>query len=434
MKQKIAYGLFMVIGLCNLSISAQPFTLDEKIKPVKLELTKHPKYEGAKYAEGNYSLNSGKTSYHYVKGHDVFQYVDIFIFSDNENADIQADLVFNTWNNIEETKHTSKSELGIINLKVRSWQDIGFTVRSAKTTNIDYSIIVNASEPIMNYLSSPFVKATEENLSTTTSIEQAAPGPNTSTQINWFIYALIGVLLVLVGLMAGKLSARKKTLILILITISFGFSSASYSQSIGVERARQNNLERELEYRRERNSTSASTRGHIGKMIGRINQGFGTADAAENYFRQYRNLGSCLQSGSPPGQPRIPSFCEDESSCAHCFSSARANFNKSRYNLEKLQTIYDCSTSYLNAAIAFGDNVSGYHGVVGLVWQSKKREIEKSMRELDEAYDKKRLEMLQSFHEKLIELDECEREHGMEDWYDRFGVMFYNFAEMRYHR
>ncbi len=419
MKQKIAYRLFIIIGLFNLSLSAQPFTLNEEIKPLKLQLTKHPKYEGAKYAEGEFSLVSGETSYHYVKGHDVFQYVDIFIYSDNENADLQADLVFNTWNTIEETKHTSKSENGIINLKVRSWQDIGFTVKSKDLTKIDYSIIVNASEPMMNYLGSPFVKATEENLVSATAIEQPITNSNDSTQTNWFIYILIGVLLVLVGLMAGKLSSRNKTLLFILLFIVIGFQSKNYGQ----------------ESRDEQDAViHANRRSQIDSRINDVNQLMGTGDAAEELIRQYRNLGSCLRSGPPPGRPRIPSFCAEESTCADCFYRARARFDSSRYNLEKLQTIYDCSTSYLNAAIAFGDNVSGYHGVSGIIWQSKKREIERSMRNLDKAYDEKRVEMLAAFQDNLSSLDECERAHGMEDWYDRFGVMFYNFAEMRYHR
>jgi hypothetical protein len=237
-------------------------------------------------------------------------------------------------------------------------------------------------------------------------------------------YLIIGALLLLVGLLAGKLVGRKKTMLFISIFFFIGIASKSYGQEsvADIRRAAEDEV----------NNTR---RGQIDGSIRRINEAFDTAGAAEELILRYRNLGSCLGSGPPPGQPRVPSFCPDEeSSCASCFSSARANFNRSRYNLEKLQTIYDCSRAYIDAAIAFGDNVSGYHGVVGLVWQSKKRAIERSVKDLEKAYDKKRIEMLQTFQETLIELDQCERSHGMADWYDRFGVMFYNFVEMRYHR
>lgn len=90
------------------------------------------------------------------------------------------------------------------------------------------------------------------------------------------------------------------------------------------------------------------------------------------------------------------------SACADCFAPARAAFNRSRYNLKKLQTIYNCSKSYINAAVSFGDNVSGYHGVVGLIWQSERRQIMKSVNNLENAYDSKRIEILHTFHQSLI--------------------------------
>ncbi len=428
--------ILIAITLCNLNLSAQPYTLDDKIKPLKLELAKHPKYKEVKYNEGNYSIGSNKINYHYIKGHDIYQFVDIFIFAKNGNPNLIAEIVFNTWNNIEDTKNTSSSENGIINFKVRSYQDIGFMIKSSENTNVDYSIIVNASQPIMKYLGSPFIKATEKDLNT----QKANNSPSTtristsdsSIERGWWVYLLIGFLLLVVGLLVGKLMNRNKGLPLIIVVIFLGIGTESHSQ----QRPQPSEAQQmEIDERERNNSIHNTRRGQIDAGISRINDAFGTADVAEELILQYRNLGSCLGSGPPPGQPRIPSFCPDEeSSCASCFSSARANFNRSRYNLEKLQTIYNCSRGYIDAAIAFGDNVSGYHGVVGLVWQSKKREIERSVIDLEKAYDKKRLEMLQTFHETLVELDRCEREHGMADWYDRFGVMFYNFVEMRYHR
>ena len=423
MRTTICTVLFALF-LCNINLSAQPFTLDKNIKPIKLELKEHPKYKKAKFNEGAYTLNKGAVNYHYVRGHDIYQFVDIFIFANEGNPNLQADIVYNTWNNIEDSKQTASSENGIINFKVRCYQDIGFTIKSPETKNVDYSIVVNASEPIMNYLGSPFVKASKSDLNPTTATSQQTKlsNPTNSTTMSWWVYIIIGALLLVVGLLAGKLMSRKETLSIIILLILMGVSTESYSQT-------------ELNEVQERIALTNTRRGQVDAGIAQINQAFGTADAAEKLIEQYVNLGSCLNSGPPPGRPRIPSFCPgEESSCADCFASARANFNRCRYNLEKLQTIYNCSRSYIDAAVAFGDNVSGYHGVVGLVWQSKRREIMKSVDDLEKAYDKKRVDMLHSFHESLIELDDCEQAHGMADWYDRFGVMFYNFVEMRYHR
>ena len=84
--------------------------------------------------------------------------------------------------------------------------------------------------------------------------------------------------------------------------------------------------------------------------------------------------------------------------------------------------------------IAFGDNVSGYHGVSGLAWQSQKIGVLKSVDELKKSYDKKYAELIQSQQEILMELNDCEAAHGIPDWYDRFGYMFFEFTKMNYAR
>ena len=380
--------ILITVLLCSSYLSAQPFTLDKNIKPIKLELAEHPKYEGAKYIEGSLTLMRDSVNYHYVKGHDVFQYVDIFIFANDSKSNLTADIVYNTWTNIEETQQTATSENGYINFKVRSFQDIGFTVKSEEEKEIPYTIVVNATPEVKTYLTSPFVEASEDNIGSDASVPKIDTAQ--MEQSNLWTFGIIGVLLLLVGLLAGKLLSRNKTAIVILLTFLSGATSASYGQTADIEQARQSNLETEVSHRRERNAVNATINRRIDGSIATINKAFGTEKALENFFTQYRNLGSCLGSGSPPGQPRIPSFCGDEdSNCADCFGSARAEFNRTRYNLEKLQTIYNCSKAYLDAAVALGDNTSGYHGVVGIIWQSQKRGIMRSIDEVDKAYDKK---------------------------------------------
>jgi len=433
MKSNITFTAIGLLIFCTNILSAQPFTLDPKIKPTKLELTEHPKYKGAKFIEGSTTLIKDSINYHYVKGHDVFQFVDIFIFPNDAKANLRADIVYNTWSNVEETQKTATSKDGYINFKVRSFQDIGFAVSSEEAHDIPYTIVVNASPEVKNYLGSPFVKATEENMGL--EILSEKPDTTQTAQSNMWIFIVIGVLLLVVGLLAGKLMGRKKTMLMLLLPLISGITTISYGQTVGIERARESNLETEIFHRRERNAVNATINGHIDSQINTINKAFETEKVLENFANAYRNLGSCLGSGTPPGQPRIPSFCDDEeNACADCFRSARAEFNRCRYNLEKLQTIYNCSKAYTDAAVALGDNTSGYHGVVGIVWQSQRRGIMRSIEEVDKAYDKKRVEMLDSFHKSLMALDRCEQAHGLEDWYDRFGVMFYNFVEMRYHR
>ena len=418
MKTKAFLIVLSAILFINSSALAQPFTLDEDLKPIELKLESNLKYEGAKYVETTSKIDKGELAYYYVSGHDMYQFVDIFIFANNGNPDIQADVVFNTWNNVEETQHTISSKDGIINFKLRSYQDIGFIVKSLDVDTVSYSIIVNASPPIMAHLGSPFVKAKSESTNANETTKE--PGGSANENSIW-VYIIIGVLLLIVGLLAGKLIGRKKTISIILCFICTTLTMEFFAQT----------LPRSMEDV-ERDKTR---RGQIDEGIERINKAFGTADAVKDYLDKYKNLGNCLNSTPPPGQPKIPSFCVDETdSCAQCFVSARQKFNDVRYKLDKLQTIYDCTKAYTDAAISFGDNVSSYHGVTGLVWQSKRREVERSIVSLNKSYDSKRVELLDKLNTSLIALDACEQEHGISDWYDRFGVLFYDFLEMRYHR
>jgi hypothetical protein len=185
------YAVLVALILCTIKLTAQPYTLNENIKPIKLELKEHPKYKEAKYAEGNFTLDLDSTNYHYVRGHDIYQFVDIFIYAINGNSNLQAEIVFNTWNNIEDTKKTSSSENGIINFKVRSYQDIGFMIKSSETKKVAYSIVVNASQPVMNYLGSPFIKATESNIDSKVTNSQSKPEALTNSissgKISWWI-------------------------------------------------------------------------------------------------------------------------------------------------------------------------------------------------------------------------------------------------------
>lgn len=145
-------------------------------------------------------------------------------------------------------------------------------------------------------------------------------------------------------------------------------------------------------------------------------------------------LGSCDQTGNPAGEPRIPSFCAGDRACDRCYSDARGNFNKARATLEKLRLIYTCSQKFSKAAIAFGDSASGIHAVVGLTWQEQKAGILQSVKGLQSAYDAKYIQILGGLHDAMYQMDTCEQQYGLEDWYDRFGYVYYEFMADKYKR
>ncbi|HDZ69487.1 MAG TPA: hypothetical protein ENH43_03630 [Phycisphaerales bacterium] len=145
-------------------------------------------------------------------------------------------------------------------------------------------------------------------------------------------------------------------------------------------------------------------------------------------------LSKCDRIGNPPKTPSIPSFCAKNEACSQCYSQTRIDFNKVRATLEKLRQIYTCSQKFSKSAIAFGDSSSGVHAVVGLAWQTQKGGILKAVKGLQAAYDRKYAELIGKLKKSMVQMGVCEDKFGVEDWYDRFGYVYYEFMADKYKR
>lgn len=132
--------------------------------------------------------------------------------------------------------------------------------------------------------------------------------------------------------------------------------------------------------------------------------------------------------------PDIPSVCAATPACQACFSKAHEKFIGDRLLLEELRIIYSSTKDFSKAALSFGDSASGVHGVSGLAWQSERRKIEKSLKNMDDAYDRKFEELIDRSHESLMAIARCEDEYGIKDWYNHFGFMYFDFLKTKYKR
>lgn len=432
MKSKAyAISLLLSIAFC-LSAIAQPYTLDQKIKPVKLELQDVKSKKGAKSIVAN-STMIDEPQYFYVNGCSMFQFIDIFIFSNFGSPNFTVELAKNTWNEVERTATTGGSKNGIVNFKLRTEGDFGFKIVPTGK-KINYSIIIYASEPVEEFLGSAFKKADKE---TVEGDEDSASGANSksSGSSNTILYILLGVALLVIGFLASKVLSRKKTTMLLLL-VGLGTSMSGFAQGVETfgtgaldDGSYEEWLRDEVEAGVEALDEGLDRLGEVGEII-RDDERYKTV---RDLYDSYTGLGDCISSVPPPGMPRVPSFCETDE-CGSCFVEARSDFNTTRYSFERLKTIYNCTKTFTDAAISFGDNVSGIHGVSGLAWQSERRKIEKSIKELQKAYDNKYRDLLEGQKRALMKLNECEAQHGIPDWYDRFGYMYYEFTAMHYKR
>ena len=418
---------------------AQPYTLDKEIVPFRLELTEDSKMEGAMSAAANGTLTD-KIQYIFVKGCNAFQFVDVYIFSNFGDPDFTAELSRNTWGDIESTQSTGSSKNGIINFKLRAEGDFGFKLLPTGKL-INYTVIVFASPEIKEYMGSAFKSMDAEDSENNSEAASSNGGSSNTT-----LYILLGVALLVIGFLAARLLGRKKAAVVLAIIglSSFQpiFAQPGFGDTMGVEVVDMDDIRsaRYEERLRELGRDIFDGAGDaIDEGLDRLGEVGEAIEEDERYrtvrdlYDSYVGLGDCISSVPPPGMPRIPSFCTTDD-CGSCFLAAREEFNEVRYTFERLRLIYSCTKTFTDRAIAFGDNVSGVHGVSGLAWQSEKRKIEKSVKDLQKAYDDKYVELLDQMKQALMALNQCEAEHGIEDWYDRFGYMYYEFTAMNYRR
>ncbi len=122
---------------------------------------------------------------------------------------------------------------------------------------------------------------------------------------------------------------------------------------------------------------------------------------------------------------------EKEEGC-NCLEAAYADLLKQRYSLEKLLKIGQHTKKVTDFGISFGDDFSGVHGVSGLVWQTQRAKVLKSIDKFDITYNNKYKELIDKLYNALIKIDECENQLGYENWYSQSGFIYYEFMKVRY--
>ena len=433
MKIQKSIGLLLLVLFGSSKAFAQPYSLDKKLEPIKLALEADTRsgHEGEKGIVYFNQLDS-TAMLHYVSGHNMFQMVDVLV-SSMDDTPLKVTLVKDNWDDVQEQKNTSSVPDGIVNFKVRAYGSFGIKVEADEADHSPYNIVVLASKPVKEYLGSPFRKIKESEMKAA----KAAETPETfgSGGDNKWLYIAMGVALLVIGLLAGKLLGKNKnsaTLVLLLMGIpSMAFAQPSpqgsfltveeFEDYVKDTEAHFKDFETLLKVISERVPSEwnaekfKKTTGNIDQKITGIMKAW---SSAAKVFSLYNGLGGCMNAET----------------CSECYYQARTEFNNVRYTLEELATIYSCTKKFTDAALAFGDNASGIHGVIGLAWQNERRGIEKSISDLEKAYDAKYSELMKRLAEAMQQLNICEAKYGVEDWYDRFGFIYFEFMKDKYKR
>lgn len=177
--------------------------------------------------------------------------------------------------------------------------------------------------------------------------------------------------------------------------------------------------------------------GQLEKAGGWAKQAVGVTSAVKDLAGAWKPLSDTDQSiaDQMKGGPRIPSRCAEDAACRSCFEGAQNSLNTNRYALIKLGAIGKWTDTFTTKSLAFGDNVSGVHGVAGIAWQAERQKIEASHANFGKQYDAKYRELIGYLENSLNRIGQCEaRYFKNDDWYDRYGFMYYSYMADRYRR
>lgn len=155
------------------------------------------------------------------------------------------------------------------------------------------------------------------------------------------------------------------------------------------------------------------------------------AKGAKEFFDDFSGLSGsdkALDRQSRGGGPKIPSKCASSIDCQACFSKHQGDFEHLRFSFAKLRAIGKWTEDFTTKSKAFGDDVSAIHGVAGIAWQAERRKIESSYESFGKIYDAKYEELMGDLETTLKGIGQCEAKHfGDDDWYDRYGYLYYSF-------
>ena len=182
--------------------------------------------------------------------------------------------------------------------------------------------------------------------------------------------------------------------------------------------------------------------GPTGKAFGWVEDAIGKGKAGKDALDAYDTLSKSDKSLDPnyrpAGSPNVPSHCtapdgKGAEGCNDCYAAAHRKLNAVRAAFEKLRRVGTTTRAFAAKSIAFGDSVSGVHGVAGLGWQPERAKIEQSLKNFEQAYDAKHAELVGLLEAALRDIGQCELKHfNVPDWYDRYGFIYYTFMADRY--
>jgi len=175
---------------------------------------------------------------------------------------------------------------------------------------------------------------------------------------------------------------------------------------------------------------------HLDNFVGAINNVVGIIETGRELWDAggVLDAGECTPDFTQPANALVPSSCSGTAGCNDCYATALASFNADRQTLARMMCLFMNTKNFTDKAIAFGNAMASLPGGVGLGWIPAKRNIDQAYTNFKATYDRKSRELLTSLQKNMMKIDACENSYGQQDWYQRFGYMYFEFMQLKYKR
>lgn len=380
--------------------AAQPFTLDEKIKPTELKLEPFrngdPKTDGRLY--GAVITQSDPTQYFFVQGLSIFSPDYVGVAADDPSAPLNIEIHKETWELAHLTGQTDAS--GRWDAKFKTSGDMGIRV-TADHVPARYALVVWTGKEVNAPMPSPFTRG--------------APAKTTQTlqSNNTILYVIIALLAgALIGVLLMKSKSSRACL---LVGAIAGASLVAQTVSAQYDKA-------------------------VDALLNDLKQFLTQQESVDKFWQSLKTLS---QSEAMPDEadrgPSLPSSCVDNSwalpnnpGCA-CMATAVDKLRKNRQMLEKLRVLVANQKNFVDKAIALGNSFSQLHTVLGLQWVGiRKHDIEEPYAQFKQISNQKHKDLMAAIQKDLQDVSACEAKLGEPDWYQKFGFMYYEFLYAAY--
>ena len=375
---------------------AQPFTLDEKIKPTELKLADYKaESETGQGRLAQISITQTDPSqYFFVEGVSIYSPDYVGITADDPSLGMKVSLHKETWEQAAISGHTDGE--GHWETKFKTTGDFGIQVVPDKLP-AKYSIIVWVGKEVDPQLPSPFVYSSSTG------------GVWLSSKT--IIISIVG--LVIVAIVAVLLFRSRSKAVTACLVFGLGLCLLlPMPTSLGAQDMSDlKNLTKALDYLKKFLELEKNNK----KMWDDSNP-LSPGEAAPDMDRR---------------GPTMPSSCAGErqsSEECRCFAAAAERLNKNRLMLEKMRIMVANQKAFKDKAIALGNSYAQLHTLMGLQWIGiRTHDIEEPYAQFKTIANQKHQLLMAAIQDSLKTISACEAKMGERDWYEKYGFVYYEF-------